>query len=253
MAGINFNLNDTIVIKYAATLEPGAKLGKALGNVNEATMIYSNDMNQPLPQDHSQIKTATLTSSAAVYTYQATFTKVDSATKAPLGGAEFYLFRNRTINGELKPYYAVIDENTNYITDWVTDKARASKLISAPVDSTDQLADGTFTVKGLDSLSYHLEEYKAPSGYDKMKENVLFTIAAPVENQQLVGTLTLTVDGVTTNGDINTGIVSGQVNNTAGKVLPATGGMGTTIFYIVGGVLVLGAAAAFVMKRRNEA
>ena len=247
LQNVTFNLDDTIVIKYAATLEPGAKLGTTdNGNQNVATMTYSNDMNQKA--NAVPLKTATMTSSASVYTYQATFTKVDSATKAPLGGAEFYLYRNRTAtNGNLVPYYAVINGD-NYITDWVENKDQATKLIS----STEESDKGQFTVKGLDSLSYHLLEETAPIGYDKMKAPVLFTINAPVENQTLTG-LSMTVEGTTNNGVLETGIVTGQVNNTAGKVLPTTGGIGTTIFYIVGGVLVLGAGAAFVMKKRNEA
>ncbi|MBR5571139.1 MAG: isopeptide-forming domain-containing fimbrial protein [Oscillospiraceae bacterium] len=249
LTGVNFNLNDTIVIKYAATLEPGADLGTASGNMSTATMTYSNDMNQAFDADHGPnsshdgLKTGTLSSFVNVYTYQATFTKVDSATKAPLGGAEFYLFRNRTINQGTKDYYAVVNSD-GYVTDWTINKTDATKLVSG--------TDGKFVVKGLDALSYYLEEYKAPSGYDKMKESVLFTISAPVENQQLTG-LSMTVDAITVQGDLSAGTVTGQVNNTAGKVLPATGGIGTTIFYIVGGVLVMGAGAAFVMKRRNEA
>ena len=256
LADVTLNLDDTIVIKYAATLEPGAKLGtENNGNQNVATMTYSNDMNQKTGV--GTLKTATMTSSASVYTYQATFTKVDSATKNPLGGAQFHLFRNRTIGNELVRHYAVIDAN-GYITDWLSpddieEGKQPSVLTSAPVDADPNTkTDGTFTVKGLDSLSYHLEEIEAPTGYDKMKEPVLFTINAPVENQTLTG-LSMTVEGTTNNGVLETGIVTGQVNNTAGKVLPTTGGIGTTIFYIVGGVLVLGAGAAFVMKRRNEA
>ena len=256
LAGVTLNLDDTIVIKYAATLEPGAKLGtENNGNQNVATMRYSNDMNQKTGE--GELKTATMTSSASVYTYQATFTKVDSATKNPLGGAQFHLFRNRTIGNELVRHYAVIDAN-GYITDWLSpddieEGKQPSVLTSAPVDADPNTkTDGTFTVKGLDSLSYHLEEIEAPTGYDRMKEPVLFTINAPVENQTLTG-LSMTVEGTTNNGVLGTGIVTGQVNNTAGKVLPTTGGIGTTIFYIVGGVLVLGAGAAFVMKKRNEA
>ena len=246
------NLNDTIVIKYAATLEPGAALNTAEGNENEATMIYSNDMNQRSPvghapdsDDHSWLKTGKLTSSASVYTYQATFTKIDSVTKAPLAGAKFYLYRNRTIGENTNTYYAKITDG--YINDWTTDKDQATQLTSGN--------DGTFTVKGLDALTYHLEEFEAPVGYDKPKEAVQFTIEAPVDTVGKPTSLTMSVGGVRKTSDetnFANALVTGEVNNTKGNVLPETGGIGTTIFYIVGGVLVLGAGAAFVMKKRNE-
>ena len=237
------NLNDTIVIKYAATLEPSAALNTDKGNENKATMIYSNDMNQK--NGVGTIKTGELTSSASVYTYQATFTKIDSVTKAPLANAKFYLYRNRTMGSETKTYYAKITDG--YINDWTTDKIEATQLTSG--------SDGTFTVKGLDALTYHLEEFEAPVGYDKPKEAVQFTIEAPVNTEGKPTSLTMSVGGVRKTSDetnFANALVTGEVNNTKGNVLPETGGMGTTIFYIVGGVLVLGAGAAFVMKKRNE-
>lgn len=243
------NLNDTIVIKYAATLEPGAALNTDSGNENKATMIYSNDMNQKTGD--GEIKTATMTSSASVYTYQATFTKIDSVTKAPLAGAKFYLYRNRTTGENTNTYYAKIHTdgaNKDYIFDWTTDKGQATQLTSGN--------DGKFTVKGLDALTYHLEEFEAPVGYDKPKEAVQFTIEAPVNTEGKPTSLTMSVGGVRKTSDaadFADALVTGEVNNTKGNVLPETGGIGTTIFYIVGGVLVLGAGAAFVMKKRNEA
>lgn len=275
----NFNTNDTIVIKYAATLEPGATFGTDDPNTNNAIMRYSNDMNQTVAEplnpaehntlSHADLKLGTLTSSASVYTYQATFTKIDSVTNAPLGGAEFRLFRNRTekyteggVEKEhLVPYYAQFQKGTGNIIDWVTKDALidneqiTSYLISAPVDNDpNTTTDGTFVVSGLDAMTYHLEETAAPAGYDKMKQSVVFTIETAKDSSTLELTgLSMTTDGTKVVGDLDKGTVTGNVRNTPGKVLPGTGGIGTTIFYIVGGVLVMGAAAAFVTKRRNEA
>lgn len=253
LADVTFNLNDTIVLKYATHVVPNAVLGNGTtsGNKNTAKMIFSADMNE---KNITGYKTAEMTDSASVYTYQATFTKVDSVTKVPLAGAKFILFRNRTINDVLTPYYAIIDKDTGWITDWTPDESDATKLESSTVTKTgDTYTGGTFTVKGLDALSYHLKEVTPPDGYEPMKETVLFTINKEFGTDSTLKSVSITIDGGTSDGAVASGSVTGSINNTKGTVLPTTGGIGTTIFYIVGGVLVLGAGAAFVMKRRNEA
>ena len=244
LKGVTLNLNDKIIIKYAATVTSDAVYGLngAQGNENEAILTFSNNMNQAEPADHDDLETATMTSSASVYVYQAEFTKVDSVSKAPLKDAEFYLYRNVVENGANVKQYATINAD-GVITGWGSAKP-ATKLVSG--------ADGKFVVKGLNALTYHLEEVTAPSGYNKMDEDVLFTIAATITDQNLTA-VSMTVDGVTTNGDVATGLVTGNINNTAGTKLPTTGGIGTTIFYIAGAVMVLGAVAIFMTKKRNEA
>lgn len=247
-----FNTNDTIVIKYAATLEPGATFGTDDPNTNFATMRYSNDMNQPADTPDSKIKWGELDSFASVYTYQATFTKIDSVTNAPLAGAEFRLFRNRTdSHGATTRYYAKFDNG--YISDWIKetdiDETEADKTPGTLTSGN----DGKFVVKGLDAMSYHLEETVAPAGYDRMKQSVVFTIETAKDSSTLeLLDLSMTTDGTKVVGKLDKGTVTGNIRNTPGKVLPGTGGIGTTIFYIAGGVLVMGAAAAFVTKRRNE-
>lgn len=247
---ITFNVNDTIVLKYATRVVPDAVLGNGStnGNKNTATMIFSADMNE---KNDSGYKTAKMIDSASVYTYQATFTKVDSVTKVPLAGAKFVLYRNRTIDNQLVPYYAII--NDGWITDWTAVENNATVLESSTVTKTgDTYTGGTFTVKGLDALSYHLKEVTPPDGYEPMKESVLFTINKEFDTDNTLKSVSITIDGGTFDGDEESGSVTGSINNTKGTVLPTTGGIGTTIFYIVGGMLVLGAGAAFVMKRRNE-
>lgn len=233
------NLNDKIIIKYCATVNTNAVYGldSELGNKNNAVFTFSNDMNQ----SSAPYSTAQLTSSASVYTYQAEFEKVDSVTKAPLQGAEFYLYRN-VGSPAVKTYAHTNSEGL--ITEWST-AVPTQKLVSG--------ADGKFVVKGLDALTYHLEEVTSPNGYNLMDEDVQITIESAMTGQELTS-LSMTTDGVAkASTNLSAGLVTGQINNTAGTKLPTTGGIGTTIFYIVGGVLVLGAAAAFVMKRRNEA
>lgn len=241
----NPNLNNTFVVKYSAIVNSDAVFGLNgdLGNKNTATLYFSNNMNET---DAATAALGSLSDTANVYTYQLEVTKQDSADSKPLEGAEFYLYRNfaeKDAHGNEVNVKKYAHTTNGVITEWSA-ATPAEKLVSG--------ADGKFVVKGLDSLSYHLEEVKAPDGYNKMEDAVKVTIDATITDHTLTS-LTGDADGIPGTGTVADGKVSVAVNNTAGSTLPATGGIGTTIFYIVGGVLVLGAGAAFVMKRRNEA
>lgn len=109
--------------------------------------------------------------------------------------------------------YAVVDTTTNVITNW---DATGTELITP--------ADGIITVIGLDNGSYTLIETDAPDGYI-VAANESITIA-----------------------DAN---ATATVYNTPGKPLPETGGIGTTVFYAAGGILVLGALVVLLMKKRT--
>ena len=121
---------------------------------------------------------------------------------------------------------------------------------------------GLFGVSGLDAGTYYLEETKAPAGYNLLKEPVKLTIQAEIsqgddeakEDPSLteVEIVALDKDGndASTKGDKTDGSVDLVVQNNAGALLPSTGGMGTTLFYIAGAALVLAAGVLLVMKRR---
>ena len=103
-------------------------------------------------------------------------------------------------------------------------------------------ADGKFAVSGLDADTYYLEETEAPAGYNKLKDPVEFVITATVDGTTNVGTATVSY------GTDSTGTV--KVENKTGAELPSTGGIGTTIFYVLGSILVLGAGVVLVVKKR---
>ena len=243
---LNLNLNDTIIVKFSATVTTDAVYGQGddgLGNLNVATLEASNNMNQDADTPADEIEHGTLSDTASVYVYQLEVTKVDSLTKAPLKGAEFYLYRNVTGNdGSTTKMYAHTDAD-GIITEW------NENTPAAPMVSGD---DGTFMIKGLDGIAYHLEEVKAPDGYNKMDDAVLVTLAATINGQELTA-LSCTADGTRSVGTVEDGLVAVSINNTSGATLPATGGMGTTIFYVAGAALLLAAAVLLIVKKRKEA
>ena len=107
---------------------------------------------------------------------------------------------------------------------------------------------GTATINGLSNGNYKLVETKAPEGYNKLKDPYTFAI----ENESLVATIekaSETVGETTVEKAIwKTGGV--HIENLTGAELPSTGGIGTTLFYIVGGLLIVGAAVLLITKKR---
>ena len=105
--------------------------------------------------------------------------------------------------------------------------------------------NGQFAVSGLDEGSYFLIEVTAPAGYNKLDAEQPVTI-----------TSTVTSDGATLDNALTSGTNGSthiDVTNNQGSVLPSTGGIGTTIFYVIGAILVLGAGILLVTRRRMNA
>ena len=123
-------------------------------------------------------------------------------------------------------------------------------------------ADGTFKIAGLDDGTYYLREIQAPNGYNLLEEDVQLVITADTKNVQdwagepgqALTALNIRVnDGELQPGNTETGIVNVTVANNQGATLPETGGMGTTLFYIIGGLLVVGAGILLVVRIRMKA
>lgn len=235
-----------IIVEYTATLNTDAQIGLP-GNGNEAYLEYSNNPDQSgKGEDHPTGETPK--DEVIVFTYELDTTKVDGESKDPLDGAEFVLYRQNDDVTE----YVIVDENGK-VAGWTTDKDAASVLKSDE--------NGLFKVIGLDDGTYFLEEVKAPTGYNKLENPIEIVIKAETNNGQTwdgvpadaLVKLDVTADGKAGTGDVNTGIAGITVANNKGSELPETGGIGTTIFYIVGSVLVVGAAILLITKKRVTA
>lgn len=153
--------------------------------------------------------------------------KVDGSGNV-LTGVSFQLSKTVNDGGTDKTLYAQVTGNA--LTGWTEDKTQATTL------ATD--ADGAIAVTGLDSGSYILTETATLSGYNLLNDTISVEIAAD-------GNVTYKLTSAA-------GAAAGAITivNTAGAELPSTGGIGTTIFYVVGSILVIGAAVLLVTKKR---
>ena len=211
--------NDKIVISYTATVNEKAVVGGE-GNKNESKVSYGDENNTKTTPPS---ETKTYTWDVDVFKYAK-----DGETEKPLAGAKFTLSKNA--NGS-DPIALVAEGNNVYRVATAGDTTTITEI------ETD--ASGKFTIKGLDSDTYYLTETAAPAGYNKLAGPITIVIG---EN----GVVNATTDAPQ-------GVDEVKVLNQAGSELPETGGMGTTIFYVLGSILVLGAAVLLITKKRMNA
>ena len=247
----NVNKDSKIVVEYTAKLLSTAVIGKP-GNKNEVYLEYSNNPN------HTGEGTPTGNTpkdEVLVFTYELDVTKVDGQnTDKKLANAEFVLLNND------KTKVAKVTDGK--LVEWVNVPAAGEDgTITYPAGTTlTSGADGKFVIAGLDAGSYYLRETKAPAGYNLLKNDISVTITAKLnkdENDPALTELKLSVkedkEGAKASesaGNIDNGIVSTSVENNSGAQLPETGGMGTTLFYVLGGILVLVAIILLVTRKR---
>ena len=239
----DFKAGDVVTVVYTVTLNSDAVIGNP-GNTNTLTVDFSND-----PNESGEGKTGTTPEDkAVVFTFELDGNKVDGNDETPLSGAEFKL---QATTGDHAGKWAMVDEKTGKITGWTDDKTQASVVTSD--------ANGNFKFIGLGAGEYDLYETKAPDGYNEVTDPIHLTVTATYRTdaatgQQVVDTLNITItvgeDPTPTPGNTETGAVQIEVENNKGATLPSTGGIGTTIFYAVGGLLAVGAVILLITKRR---
>ena len=253
------DVNDNyLIVTYEATLNENAEIGLN-GNPNEVDLTYSNNPNGTgtgkTPKDY-----------AVVFTYELDGTKVDEFDEE-LGGAKFVLLNSDGTQvakidgaGKLDGWVNVPagkgDGGAITYEDWTTFN-EANNVIMTSAET------GAFGISGLDEGTYKLREIKAPAGYNILANDISFEIAASTGNvsnytgsnaNTILNSLTINVNnGGATEGSVADGTVSIQVVNEAGTTLPETGGMGTTIFYVLGGLLVVGAGVLLIVRFRMRA
>ena len=211
--------NDQIVISYTATLNENAVIAGD-GNPNTSKVSYGDSSNTKYTPD-SQTKTYTWDVDVFKYT-------MNGENETALVGATFTLSKNADGSNPI----ALVSEGNNVYR--VAKTGETGTVTEITTDTT-----GKFTIKGLDADTYYLTETAAPAGYNKLAGPVTIVIG---ENGVVNGTT-----------EAPQGVDEVKVLNQSGTELPSTGGIGTTIFYVLGGVLAVGAVALLIAKRRTRA
>ena len=219
----------TITITYSAELNENAEVGLE-GNPNESKLSYGvADSTTGKPSGTTPpSKTTTYTWDVDVFKYTNKTTEEGESAKTEevaLAGAKFTLSKNSDGTNPI----ALVSEGNNVYR--VAKTGETGTVTEITTDTT-----GTFTIQGLDADTYYLTETAAPAGYNKLADAVTIVIG---ENGVVNGTT-----------EAPQGVDEVKVLNQSGTELPSTGGMGTTLFYVLGSVLVVGAVVLLVTRKR---
>ncbi len=239
---------DTITVTYQAMLNENAIIA-GTGNSNTAHVEYSND-----PSDSNETGNSTDTETKT-YTYQITIDKHDDSTEpVQLAGAVFKLKDSSDNTIKLIPTGTANEYRV----------ANAEEIAATETVTTPN--NGLIVIKGLAAGTYYLEEVSAPTGFNKLENDIVVVVSEstttttttidpetgdPITEQTTVvhyGAPTYSVDGT----DQNTNSIINVVN-TSGTVLPVTGGIGTIIFTVAGvGIVIFGVVITSFKKKKKE-
>lgn len=202
-----------IVVTYSAVLNEYAVIAGD-GNSNKTQLKFGEDSDYETTWDDTK-----------TYTYKVDVVKTDGDDKV-LDGAQFKLYDAKTGGNEI-----ALVQVSGGVYRLAKDGETGVEYITT--------VNGELEIRGFDAnTNYYLEETKAPDGYNKLAERV--EIAVKEAN----------LEASVSNGIYQSGGV--QVENHAGSLLPTTGGMGTTIFYVAGGAIVIAVVATLVYRKRME-
>uniref|UniRef100_I5ATE1 Putative collagen-binding protein n=1 Tax=Eubacterium cellulosolvens (strain ATCC 43171 / JCM 9499 / 6) TaxID=633697 RepID=I5ATE1_EUBC6 len=211
---------DKLNVDYEATLNEKAKVDGP--NENESYIKYGN-------------KTTTTPSVTKTYTWSLdVFKYTNKDGEMALAGAEFTLKKaddNWNVTGEALHFTKTGDDT--YRNDANGDYASLTTGNS-----------GKLNLDGLDSGKYILEEIKAPDGYNKLENPIKVEIVSAAENANTELSSIVKVE----DKEVADRLV--KVLNVTGTNLPSTGGMGTTVFYLMGTILVIGGGIVLVARKR---
>ncbi len=228
--------DSVLTVEYSAMLNENAVIGSA-GNPNIAKLVYSNNPYYDPTGTEPDTTSETITDKVIIFTYELDVNKVDK-TGAALKGAGFTL-------------YKLVDDKDDTTTDDYV--AVGSEVSGADIT--------TFVFKGLDAGWYKLVETTVPAGYNQAEDIEFIVTSAYDTEADAPAFQTLAITDKTGNAlsgaadsifTVTDGVMTTTVENLSGTILPSTGGIGTVIFYVVGAVIMVGAAALYIRGRRTK-
>ena len=238
-----------VTVEFTATLGPNAAIGAA-GNKNEVELEYSNNPNDVQGGEEGKTPKDTV----RVFTYKLTVNKVDEEGE-DLVGADFTLYKKvpTAAAGATQAGTKGSDIKAEFDSSIKADALEDNSYYVVAGTKSGTTAGSEFSFNGIDDGTYVLVETTVPAGYNAW-DSVEFDVEATHETESTDPQLTSLTGGDLVFGDFkDTGIITTDIENKQGNVLPSTGGIGTTIFYIVGAILVLGAGIVLVTRRRMSA
>lgn len=225
--GCNFHLTftDTFYKKYQADINSG--------DLTQIYIKYLAKVKDDAPIDTPIVNTSYLTygdnskteeSKTETFTYRIPVYKYTGYKKA-LAGAKFILSKNPTPTEENALKFIQSGSNYDY------NKKGNVTLVS--------YSDGKININGLQADTYYLKEIEAPKGYNLIKTPIKIVVTSDVDGKGVVKVDDQVVNQV-------------EVLNNTGSLLPSTGGMGTTLIYAIGSILVLSSGIILFLKRRKK-
>lgn len=263
-----------IVVTYSATLNEKANLTKD-GNKNTVKLTYSNNPNVDYEGDNEPTSTDPVGETpehvTVTYSTKLQLTKVNGADlNEKLEGVEFQItgtsIKTAVSKGEYfkqdatGEYYQLKDgtftkdappteTDSRYVSnlkykkvDDITEQSNLQKVTASGTTN----ADGVITFKGLGAGTYYITELKTLGGYNLLTAPITVEIKATPGTTSCTWTAKVNGENATFEDDM----VKLTVENNKGSVLPITGGIGTTIFYVIGGLLVCGAVVMAITKKK---
>ncbi len=219
--------NYVLRISYSATVNKSA----LTNNENTATLKYGNNPN-----------VITSTAYVGVLSIPVFKTKTDDT---PLPRAEFSLYKTLTdANNDTNPIEFKQDDVSNETY------RKALDGETTTVNKITTKDTGKFCFYGLKEGDYYLKEVKAPKGYNKLKDPIKITVKKVEDATNKINGHSLYYTYGKNSGN---GATEVKVINETGSLLPSTGGMGTTLIYLIGGALVLGSGIVLANKKRAKA
>lgn len=207
--------NETITVTYTAILNGSAKISTETNN-NETRLTYGDN-------------NKTTSSTTTTETFKFDIVKTDENNKL-IDGAQFKLYSDADCKNEIK----LVLDNGVY------------RPALEGETAVDYIEAGNVTIQGLDAdtqSTYYLKETQAPQGYNLLTH--------PVTVDLMKTGTAANLDAVVTGDAWTEGGI--HVINDSGSILPSTGGIGTVIFYVIGGLLVAGAVVLLITKKKMAA